>query len=484
VELTLRLRLLLALLGLVTVGLLVAGAATYVSLRSFLLTRVDQQLVEAQAPVGIALTRALEGEEAPFPADGQAGRPLLPPGTYGDLRDTEGNVLNAVTFSYGDGEVATPAVPAPLPDLEDGIATFSTGSDGDAGVAFRVLAQELTGGERVFVVAVPLTEVQQTLGRLVVIEVLVTIAVLVALAAVAWWRVKLELRPLEAMAATAGTIAATAGTLAAGDLSPRVEPAEAKTEVGRLGLALNRMLQRIEQAFEERRRSEEKLRRFVADASHELRTPLTSIRGYAEVFRRGAREDPEDLETAMRRIEDESRRMAVMVDELLLLARLGEGREPERTAVDLARVVSDCVGDARLAAPERAERLSLEAPETLVVTGDDARLRQVVGNLLNNALRHTPDDTPVDVRLRGDGPWAELAVADQGPGLAPEHAARVFEPFYRADRSRARATGGAGLGLAIVAAIVEDHGGAVAVDSAEGEGATFSVRLPLGSAGP
>ncbi|MBN2204908.1 MAG: HAMP domain-containing protein [Thermoleophilia bacterium] len=472
---TLRLRLLLALVGLVAVALLIADATTYFSLRSFLVDRVDQQLEEARTPVGFDL--AAEAQLSDVPLDGDARRPRrLPPGTYGELRDADGETLAAVTYSYSDVEQPTPALPSPLPGAaRAGITLFSTGSNAGESVRFRVLVQGFPDIERVFIVAVPLTDVQQTLSRLLFIELLVTVLALAGLGALSWWLVKRELRPLEAMATTAGVIAA-------GDLSRRVEPAEPKTEVGRLGLALNRMLEQIEQAFDERRHSEEKLRRFVADASHELRTPLTSVRGYAEVFRRGARDDPEDLETAMRRIEDESRRMGVMVDELLLLARLGEGRRPERAPVDLARVVADCVGDAGLAEPERAADLSLESPETLVVTGDDTQLRQVVTNLVGNAVRHTPEGTPIRVRLGLTGGEARLSVADEGPGLAPEHAARVFEPFYRADPSRARETGGAGLGLAIVAAIVADHGGTVDVESVEGEGATFTVRLPLGPA--
>jgi two-component system OmpR family sensor kinase len=307
--------------------------------------------------------------------------------------------------------------------------------------------------------------------------------VLAGLGVAAWLLIKHDLQPLETMADTADVIAA-------GDLTQRVEPAERRTEVGRLGLSLNAMLDQIEVAFAERAATEEKLRRFLADASHELRTPLTSIRGYAEVFRRGAKDDPEDLDTAMRRIEEESRRMGVMVDELLLLARLGEGRQPEREPVDLARVVADAVGDARTA--DAGRDISLEAPAELVVTGDELQLRQVVANLLGNARKHTPPGCPVHVKLRreaGDGAdgaaedagatgAAILEVADEGPGLTPEVAARVFEPFYRADKSRARQSGGAGLGLAIVAAIVAAHGGAVTLRTQPGEGATFSVRLP------
>jgi two-component system OmpR family sensor kinase len=271
-------------------------------------------------------------------------------------------------------------------------------------------------------------------------------------------------------------MATTAGAIAAGDLSRRVEPAEDRTEVGRLGLALNAMLEQIEQAFDERRRSEEKLRRFLADASHELRTPLTSIRGYAEVFER-AKDDPEDLDVAMRRIEEESKRMGIMVEELLVLARLGEGREPERAPVDLARVVDDAVSDARAAAPARD--ITLESIETVDVLGDDHQLRQVVANLLGNALRHTPEEARIRVRLTTSDGRASLAVADDGPGLEPDVAAKVFEPFFRADQSRARETGGAGLGLAIVAAIVESHGGEVRLDTAPGAGAIFTVSLPL-----
>ncbi|MGE5229125.1 MAG: sensor histidine kinase, partial [Deltaproteobacteria bacterium] len=334
---------------------------------------------------------------------------------------------------------------------------------------FRVLVENAPDLGRVLVVAIPLDETRQTLTRLLTIEVVVSLAVLAALAAAAWWLIKRDLRPLETMAVTADAIAA-------GDLTRRVQPAEPRTEVGRLGLSLNTMLGRIEEAFAERAATEEKLRRFLADASHELRTPLTSIRGYSEVFER-AKDDPEDLELAMRRIEEESKRMGVMVEELLVLARLGEGREPERLPVDLARLVADAVNDARAAAPARD--ITLESVETADVLGDDHQLRQVVANLLDNALRHTPEGARIHVALQIHEGRAELAVADDGPGLEADVAAKVFEPFFRADASRARESGGAGLGLAIVAAIVEAHDGDVRLDTAPGAGATFTVTLPL-----
>jgi two-component system, OmpR family, sensor kinase len=473
---SLRTRLLLALLGLVAAGLLVAGVATYSSLRSFLLARVDQQLSAARDPVIMILNSQIQ-----FPGASQAPggpQPNLPPGTYGAILDYSGTVLSKKSISYGQAYTAVPKLPTPLPSGradDSGSTIFTAPSSDSSSTGFRVLLQRNPSQELILEVAVPLTETSQTLNRLLGIEVLVFALVLVGLGVAAWLIIKRDLRPLETMADTADVIAA-------GDLSQRVTPAEPRTEVGRLGLSLNAMLAQIEVAFAERAATEEKLRRFLADASHELRTPLTSIRGYAEVFERGAKDDPDDLATAMRRIEEESKRMGVMVDELLLLARLGEGREPEREPVDLARVVADAVGDARAA--DAGRDISLEALAALVVIGDEHQLRQVVANLLGNARKHTPPDCPVHVRLRGedgDAGEAVLEVADEGPGLTPEVAAKVFEPFYRADKSRARQSGGAGLGLAIVAAIVEAHGGSVALATQPGAGATFSVRLPLSS---
>jgi two-component system OmpR family sensor kinase len=278
-------------------------------------------------------------------------------------------------------------------------------------------------------------------------------------------------------------MALTAGEIAAGDLSRRVERAGGRGEVGRLGEALNAMLHQIEEAFADReraaaelQRSEERLRRFIADASHELRTPLTSIRGHAELFRRGAAADPEALAQAMRRIEGEAQRMGLLVDDLLLLARLDEGRPLDHAPVDLTAVATDAVTDARAVEPDRPFELDVDGPVT--VQGDNARLHQLAANLLSNARTHTPSTTPVRVSVRREGDHAVLEVSDRGPGMDPAQAARVFERFYRADVSRARLSGGSGLGLSIVAAVAEAHGGAVAVDTAPGEGATFSVRLP------
>jgi len=271
----------------------------------------------------------------------------------------------------------------------------------------------------------------------------------------------------------------TAGAIAAGDLTRRVKPAESRTEIGRLGLALNSMLAQIEAAFEERRASEDRLRRFVADASHELRTPLTSIRGYSELFRRGAGARPEDLAKSMRRIEAEASRMGVLVDDLLLLARLDQGRPLEREPVDVAKVATDAVDGARAIDPSRP--IDLQVNGVASVIGDEGRLRQVIDNLLDNARVHTPPGTPVGVRVSSQADEVLLSVTDNGPGLPPEAADRVFERFYRGDPARSRETGGAGLGLSIVSAIVEAHGGTVTVSSPDGTGATFEVRLPASS---
>jgi two-component system OmpR family sensor kinase len=315
----------------------------------------------------------------------------------------------------------------------------------------------------------PLSGVDETLGRLLRIELLVTAAVLVCLAALGLVVVQLGLRPLT-------EIEGTEAAIAAGDLSKRVDRAEPRTEVGRLGLALNEMLGRIESAFNAQAASERRLRRFVADASHELRTPLAAVRAYAELFSRGADRRPDDLERSLSGITRESERMSLLVEDLLLLARLDEGRPLEREPVQLERVVEDAVETSRAVDPGRAITLALEpAP----VVGDGGRLRQAIDNLLSNVRAHTPADAPVAVRVSTSNGNAVVAVADSGPGLAEGDAERAFERFYRADESRSRASGGVGLGLAIVAAIAAAHGGTAAATSAPGRGATFTVTVPL-----
>jgi two-component system OmpR family sensor kinase len=466
-----------ALLLLVVGGLVVADVATYTSLRSFLLQRVDQQLPPAR---DLMLHVLATGENPPggFPdPSGNGPDPTLPTGTYVAVYDSSGARLAQQALNYGGTPIPLPSIPKAFVDGASSDPAYATVSAAvPSGPQYRAMVCTLLdpSGTYTVVVAIPLTEVARTLNRVVTIAVIVTLAVLAAMAVLSWWTVRRELRPLV-------TIEQTAGAIAAGDLSRRVEGTDPRTEVGRLGGALNVMLGRIEEAMSERRASEEALRRFLADASHELRTPLTSIRGYAELFRRGAEDDPKDTALAMRRIEEESGRMGVLVEDLLFLARAGQGRPIASEPVDLARIASDAVYDARAVDPAR--EIDLDAPLPLVVAGDEGRLRQVAANLLSNALTHTPAGSPIAVRVTGDDGWATLEVADQGPGLAPDEAARIFDPFYRADPARERQGSergvGTGLGLAIVAAIAEAQGGSASVETAPGRGATFKVRIPF-----
>jgi two-component system OmpR family sensor kinase len=464
---SLRARLLITSVVLVAAGLLVANVATYRLLSNFLLHRVDDQLVAAQGPVLDALQFGGDVQGHPAPTF------LVPPGTYAEVRNGSGAPLVWKFFGYEIKADQRPVCPRDLPgsaaSTQVGPSFFTTTPAGGGSPTYRAVATALSPDQGTLIVAIPLTEVSATLDRLLVVELMVSGIALLLVAGFALWLVRLGLRPLEG-------IGATAGAIAAGDLSRRVEPATERTEVGRLGMALNAMLAQIEAAFEERRASENRLRRFVADASHELRTPLTSIRGYAELFRRGADSRPEDLAKSMQRIEVEAARMGVLVDDLLLLARLDQGRPLEREPVDLARIVEEAVDSARAVEPDRPIDLDVRAPAS--VRGDEGRLRQAVDNLLDNVRVHTPVRSPVRVKVEQDDNAVVLSVKDEGPGLPSEVANRVFERFYRGDPSRSRSMGGAGLGLSIVAAIIEAHGGTVTVRSEEGAGATFEVRLP------
>ncbi|MDT4922282.1 MAG: two-component system, OmpR family, sensor kinase, partial [Pseudonocardiales bacterium] len=384
----------------------------------------------------------------------------------------------------------------------DGSHTFTVDAEsGDA--QWRVLAvpYDLSDGSTgTLLIAQSLGPVDSTVQHVELLALVIGAVTVVVLAGVGYVVVRASLRPLRAVERTAGDIAA-------GDLSHRVPDADPRTEVGQLSRALNTMLGEIEAAFaaraaseraarasEERmrrseaaaRESEQRMRRFVADASHELRTPLTSIRGFAELYRQGAARDEHELSRLMRRIEDEAIRMGVLVEDLLMLARLDQERPLAQVPVDLLAVVTDAVHDARALAPERPISLSVGSTDPPpVVIGDEARLRQVLGNLVTNALKHTPAGTPMAVRLGtemdGGAAHVVLEVADDGPGMTADVAEHVFERFYRADQAR-RADGSTGLGLAIVAALVKGHAGRISVRTAPGEGATFRVELPVAEA--
>lgn len=291
------------------------------------------------------------------------------------------------------------------------------------------------------------------------------VVVMGVLAAVA---IRRGLRPLE-------RIADTASRIGAGELSRRMPEDAPGTEVGAVSAALNRMLAELEAAFAARAAAEQRLRTFVADASHELRTPVATISGYAELYRRGGADHAGDLAKILDRIESEATRMGVLVDELLLLARLDEGRPLEREPVDLAVVAAEAVAAARSRQPERAWSAETNGPA--VMAGDRGRLRQVLDNLLTNVERHTPVSASATVRVHATADAVHLDVTDTGPGMPAEQAARVLERFYRADASRSRETGGNGLGLSIVDAVVRAHGGVVTVESEPGIGTTVRVRI-------
>jgi two-component system, OmpR family, sensor kinase len=470
---SLRARLLAAVLVLSAVGLLLLGAVTYAEQRSFLLDRVDQQARSAPPAIAGALHNG-GGGFGPAAGDrdrdhggGPPGPDLrLPSGTYGEQRNAAGKTVgSAIVFGYDQGVTADPELPKDIPLNKP----FTVeGENGDPN-HYRVLAQRDAFDSLTTVVAIPIRDVDQTLHRLLAVEALVIAGVLLLLGAAAWAVVRVGLLPLDRMGHTAGAIAG-------GDLSHRVESTDPRTEVGRLGIALNAMLDRLERAFTARKQSEDRLRQFIADASHELRTPLASIRGYAELFRMGAARKPEDVEKAMRRIEEEAARMGVLVEDLLTLARLDEIADAPHTQVDLGRLVGDAVDDARATAPDRDIERHVDGDT--VVMGDAHQLRQVLANLLRNALVHTPAGTPIEVNAAREDGAVRLEVRDHGPGLPTDDPSAIFERFWRSEGGRKQGRAGAGLGLAIVAGIVDAHRGRVEATNASDGGASFVVRLP------
>jgi len=462
---SLRARVLIGVLALTTLAMAGLGVVVYSFLDRYLTQRVDEDLQRSSGPIISYVQRGL------IPPDRPDERAFAPSRLYTQVRDADGTLVRVSPVMNGNEQLAAPDLSSVhTVDRPQGVDYLTTDSV-DGSPSYRVQVTQLNNGTAV-IVAAPLTDVEDTLNRLVTVEIVATVTVLVALGGVVTWVVRPGLRPL-------GDVVVAADAVADGDLSHRVPVPNPRTEVGHLGVAFNTMVDRIEESFAERDELEQRLRRFVADASHELRTPLTSIRGYAELFRRGAADDPDQLALAMRRIEDEASRMGVLVDDLLLLARLDQGRPLEREPVELVALVDDAVADARAVEPDRP--IAFESPgRPVVVSGDDVRLHQVVANLLSNARVHTPEATPVTVRVDVDGPNAVIEVADRGPGMTPDAAAHVFERFYRADPSRNRKQGGAGLGLAIVSAVVSAHGGRVSATATPGQGARFVVLLPMG----
>jgi two-component system OmpR family sensor kinase len=485
-------RLVAGTLLLVAVALVLTGFVGTRMLRGYLTDKLDQQLqfashVRGPQPGGPPASGDQNGGR---PSDDGRGRRFM--GVYSVILNADGTIAEQVADPFTDDRPALPMLSsAEVADRHGHPFTVNSAS-GRSGRWRVVVRSEDQDHSRL--VALSLAEADSTVGRLALIDAGVGAVVLACLAVAGYFLVRVSLRPLV-------EIEDTAEAIAAGDLARRVPDRAVPAEVARLGGALNGMLVQIESAFRDRessaasaRRSEDRMRRFVADASHELRTPLTSIRGFAELYRQEAygRGDAADPEAAkvLRRIEEEASRMGLLVEDLLLLARMDQQRPLEARPVDLLSLAAGAVLDAQALAPDREiDLIRLDGSDSPVtVIGDEVRLRQVLTNLIANALTHTPAGTPfrvgVGVAGRGEaGPAGEggrsvvLEVADEGPGLPAGQAERVFERFYRAERSRSRAHGGSGLGLSIVAALVHAHGGSVELKTAPGEGAVFRVLL-------
>ena len=449
-------------MAVVVVVLVGAAAIVTRTTESYLIDRVDDQLSQVSTRGG--------GPAGSGGPGGPGGRGGPPP----NLNSVWIGVVNE------DGTIATQLVPSranidePLPKISAEQALqalrdrdpITVGTEPASSTRYRVRAT----GEGNLLAALPLTDVDAAVSRLISLEVGATLLIIAILGVVVFSVVRLGVRPVKRMTETATAIAG-------GDLSHRVPDYEPGTEAGDLGIALNTMLGNLEHAFQQRTASEDRLRRFVGDASHELRTPVTTIRGYAELYRAGGLNDPDELAQAMRRTEQEAIRMGRLVEDLLLLARLDQGRPLEQAMVDLGALASDAARDAKAVAPER--EIDATVDDGVVVVGDEGRLRQLLANLVGNALVHTPVGTPLHLSVRRENGIAELEVRDEGPGMPDDVASKAFERFYRADPSRSRHKGGTGLGLSIVQAIVDAHGGTVAIKTAPGYGTAVRVQLPI-----
>ncbi len=506
---SLRTKLVTALLALVAIALAVMSFVGVAVFGNYLQNQVDVQLRSLDAQVQNAPAAFLGGHHTIFVLNNNVVEVLGPNG-------------QPVTVLGNLQDLSIPGPAIPTSELGNSGQPFTVPAQ-SGGDGWRVITQPLqystdgvTTQSGTLVVGLSLGNLDQTMAYLIRLDVIVSVVILIVLMIVGFAVVRANLQPLV-------DIEETAGEIAEGHLNRRVPERDPRTEIGSLGRSLNIMLSQIEAAFHAREeseaaahQSEERMRRFIADASHELRTPLTAIRGFAEYYRQrgglvphwdksaagsaaadeagsgaldmGGGLTPDDLDRIMHRVEKEAARMGLLVEDLLLLARLDQQRPLARKPIDLLSLAADAVHDARLLAPDRTVELSVQPGAAFLVIGDDARLRQVIGNLMSNALTHTPDGSPIEVsigsgtldpRIPGSAPAVTLDVTDHGPGMTPEQAQRVFERFYRADQARTRTTGGSGLGLAIVRALVTAHGGAASVRTAPGRGATFRIALPL-----
>ena len=490
---SLRSRISLGVVLLTAFGFLASGIVAQNALQSYLTTQIDHEL---EAITGGTLPRILRAgiahealeshrgngfgrnsdddddeDDDEFPAGTQPNSPLqrIPTTTSLTVLDADGNIVGGLGGDLNKASIS---------DYVRGLLPSEVAEHGDepftieaTGADFRAVARTLPNGAGTVVAAQSLEELDNTITRLGYLFFFISLALLLLMALAARTVVSVGLRPLQEAEKTADEIAS-------GNLSARMPETSPNTEIGRLVNTFNTMLARIEESFAARTKSEDKLRRFVADASHELRTPLTAIRGYSELYRQGAVEGEEDTKQLLSRIESESKRMSSLVEDLLLLARVDQAREMRSDAVDIVKVVADATASAQVSGPNHP--VTLIAPNAEVfMLGDEVRIHQVIANLLANARSHTPDGTPIAVMITSTDDEVRISVADQGPGMSEEDQKRIFERFYRADSSRARrGEDGTGLGLSIVDAVMRAHGGTVSVESELGKGSKFTLTFP------
>ncbi|GAA1797666.1 HAMP domain-containing sensor histidine kinase [Nostocoides veronense] len=465
-RLPLRLRLIAILLALLLAALTMTAIATSVLVRRELIARLDDNLHKSARSVASRALNVVVGADT---------KTSMPTGYSVIFFPTDGSPIRALPATDVDAvpDLAALTLDDPRVVSGDPFTLRTRGSD----LKWRAVAGASDNAVVTFVVAQPLRDVDKTVQRLLLLTTLTGLGLIAACLSLGWFAVARAFRPLS-------KIEDTAAAIAAGDLTQRVPETDAPDEVASLSRSFNTMIGQVEESFGVRAASQERMRQFVADASHELRTPLATVRGYAELYRQGAVPEVRVPET-IARIETEAARMTNLVDDLLLLARLDEKRATERTPVDLTVVLAEQVQAARVRDPER--RITLQGKVSggltaTVIDGEEPAMHQVFGNLLTNAIRHTPEGTPIDVVLGGADGIAVVEVRDHGPGIDEATKTRVFERFFREDKARSRESGGTGLGLAIVAAIVERHGGRVGIKPTPGGGATFVVELPLQSA--
>jgi two-component system OmpR family sensor kinase len=461
---SLRLRLLVLVAGLAIVALLAVETITYVQLRSFLDDQVNRTVSTSVELIGDSASSGGTIRSADL-----ENLVSTTAGLYVGQTDTHGVIRwHALGVPHGKTPASPPGLVALTPQTDHETSTTRTVGAVSGDLQYRV-AIEPVGTSHAILVAAPLDTIDDTLHQLLLVELVVSAIAIAGVLVLGAWLIRVSLRPLT-------RIERTASAIAAGDLTRRVPDTRPTTEVGRLGRAFNTMISRIDRAFAEQAESERVLRQFVADASHELRTPLTAVRAYSELFDRGAKYHPDDLERAMAGIQREAARMSVLVEDLLLLARLDQ--HPTMTArnVDLVEI-AHLAADASLTI-DPAHPVAVTAPDALVVRGDPDALRRVIDNLLGNIRAHTPSGTKASLAVARSADMAVIEVRDNGPGMPEDLVPHAFERFSRADASRSRDAGGSGLGLAIVAAVADAHGGAVELTSSRGDGTCIRITVP------